>query len=190
VIAVEDDRMPKKGAIPESPLQGEPWPLSLEQDLAAFLRMLEKRFRSDMSDPLPAFEALGYIAAYVWKTEKPSPCTLPIPWWVVETLAIGFMKYRESAESTAPVTLGEAYQLEGRGQGKEPRIQRGLRQLRDIRIATAIASAKTDGIKLEAAFQEQANKTKLSVAQIRRIWETNHRRASSALRNLRTRITS
>jgi hypothetical protein len=182
--------MPKKGAIPESPLQGEPWPFTLEQDLAGFLTMLEKRFRSDTSDPLPAFEAIGYIAAYVWKTERPSPSTLQIPWWVVETLAIGFMKYRESAGSSTPMTLGEAYQLEGRGQGKQPRIQRGLRQLRDIRIATAIASAKANGIKIEAALQEQANKTKLSIGQVRRIWEANRRRASSAVRNFRTRITS
>jgi hypothetical protein len=182
--------MPKKSSIPESPLQGERWPFSLEQDLAVFLMTLEERFRRDTTDPLPAFEALNCIASYVWLMEKPSADTLPIPWWVVEVLAIGFNKYRDAAGSTTPTTLGEAYNLEGRGQGKGPRIQRGLRQLRDIRIALAIALARADGVKIEAALQEQADKTGLSVGQVRRIWETNHTHASSAVRNFRTRITS
>jgi hypothetical protein len=182
--------MPKKSSIPESPLRGKPWPFSLEQDLAIFLMMLEERFRKDMSDPLPAFEALNYIASYVWLTEKSSTRTVPVPWWVVQALAIGFNIYRDRAESTTPTTLGEAYNLEGRGQGRNPRIQHGLRQLRDIRIATAIALARANGVKIEAALQEAADKSKLSVGQVRRIWETNRGRASSAVRNFRTRITS
>jgi hypothetical protein len=182
--------MPKKGSIPESPLQGTPWPFSLEQDLTVFLVMLEERFRKNTSDPLPAFEALSYIASYVWLIEKPPSYTLPTPWWAIQALAIGFNSYRDAAGSTAPLTLGEAYRLEGRGQGKEPRIQRGLRQLRDIRIAVAIATATADGVKIETALQEQADKTGLSVGQVRRIWEMNRRRASSAVRNFRTRITS
>jgi hypothetical protein len=184
--------MPKKSSIPESPLHGKPWPFSLEQDLAVFLMILEDRFRNDTSNPLPAFEALNCIASYVWLTEKEKPptYTLPIPWWVVQTLAIGFNIYRDRAVSTALTTLGEAYNLEGRGQGKNPRIQHELRQLRDIRIATAIALASANGVKIEAALQEQADKTRLSVGQVRRIWETNRGRASSAVRNLRTRTTS
>jgi len=180
--------MPKKSSIPESPLRGKPWPFSLDQDLAVFLIMLEEQFRNDRSNPLPAFEALSYIASYVWQAEEPS--TLPIPWWVVQALAIGFINYRDRAGSGTPMTLGEAYNLEGRGQGKEPRIQRALRELRDIRIATAIAQANVAGVKIEAALQEQSDKTRLSVGQVRRIWEKNHRRASSAIRNFRTRITS
>jgi hypothetical protein len=182
--------MPKKSSIPESPLQGQPWPFSLEQDLAIFLIMLEERFRKDTSDPLPAFEALSYIASYVWLTEKPSTYTLPIPWWVVQALVIGFKNYRDHAGSTTPMTLGEAYNLEGRGQGKKPRIQHGLRHLRDIRIAIAIAQAEANGVKIEASLQDQSEKTGLSVGQVRRIWETNRGRASTAVRNFRTRITS
>ncbi len=177
--------MPKKGSIPESPLHGKPWPFSLEQDLAVFLMMLEERFRNDRSDPLPAFEALSYIASYVWKAEEPSSYTITIPWWVVQALAIGFINYRDRAGSTTPITLGEAYNLEGRGQGKEPRIQRTLRELRDIRIAIAIAQAHVGGVKIDAALKEQSDKTGLSVGQARRIWEKNRRRASSAVRNFR-----
>ncbi len=85
------------------------------------------------------------------------------------------------------MTLGEAYGLEGGGQGKEPRIQRSLRQLRDIRIATAIARAGMKGVKIEAALQEQADETRLSVGQVRRIWESNRDRAASAVRNFQRR---
>ncbi len=151
---------------------------------------LEKRFRKDTSDPLPAFEALSYIASYVLRTEKPSTYTLPIPWWVVQALVIGFNIYRDGAGSTTPITLGEAYKLEGGGQDKEPRIQRALRQLRDIRIATAIAQAEASGVKIEAALQEQSDKTGLSVGPVRRIWAMNRGRATTAVRNFRTRITS
>jgi hypothetical protein len=185
--------MRKKSSIPDSPLRDEPWPFSFEQDLAIFLMMLEEQFRKDTSDPLPAFEVLNYIASYIWKTETtetPSTDSIPVPWWVVQALAIGFNIYRDRAQSTTPMTLGEAYNLEGRGQGKNPRIQHELRQLRDIRIATAIALASANGVKIEAALQEQADKTRLSVGQVRRIWETNRGRASSAVRNFRTRITS
>src|SRR3954471_14296254 len=147
-----------KTSVPESPLQSEPWPFTLEQDLAIFLKMLEERFQEDTSDPLPAFEALNYIAAYVWQSEDSSLQALQIPWWVVHALATGFNIYRRSAETTTPMTLGEAYSLEGGGQGKVPRVQRAVRELRDIRIAIAIAQAQEAGGKIEAALQNQADK--------------------------------
>src|SRR5258706_8739748 len=143
--------MPKKKSLPASPFQDRPWPLSLEQDLANFLAMLEARFKSNMSDSLPAFEAVGYIASYVWEKGDPSPCTVPIPWWIIEALAINYFRYRDSAESGASMTLGEAYGVEGGGQGNEPRIQREMREHGNRRIALAIAFADADGIKIDAA---------------------------------------
>jgi hypothetical protein len=181
--------MPKKRTFPESPLPHEQWRLNREQDLAMFLTMLERRFRENSSDPMPAFEAIKYIAAYFWAVDK-SPDSVLVPWWVVQALAIGFNKYHDAATSTAPLTLGEAYQVEGRGQGKRPKIQQSLNELRDIRIAGAIAMAKADGVKIEAALQEQAQKTGLSVVHVRRIWEQKRARALSAVTNFRTSITS
>jgi hypothetical protein len=177
----------KKRKIVESPLQDAPWPFSPERDLAHILATLETQFRSDTSNPLPAFDALCHFAAYVWKHEEAPRHSILIPWWIVQTLAIGFSEYRDSADSTTPMTLGEAYNLEGRGQGKEPRVQRESRDLRNIRIVAAIALAAADGIKIEAALQEQADKTGLSASQVRRIWEANRRHAKSCVRNFKMR---
>jgi hypothetical protein len=182
--------MPKKSPIPESPLEDRPWPFTLEQDLKTFLIMMADRFQKNRSDSLPAFEALNYIAVYRWQKGDNPPDEVPVPWWVVQALAIGFNLYRDSAQSRTPMTLGEAYNLEGRGQGREPRIQHWFRQLRDIRIVSAIVMAQANGQKLEAALQKEVEKTGLSIGQVRRIWEKNREQASRLVRKLPTRITS
>src|SRR6266700_3974465 len=98
--------MPKKRPVPESPLQDVFWPFGLEQDLAIVLTMLEERFQSDKSNPMPAFEALGYIAAYVWRKGESPPRNLPILWWAIDVVAAGFFNYRDSAGLVTPMTLG------------------------------------------------------------------------------------
>jgi hypothetical protein len=177
-------------SILESPLEEQAWPLSPEQDLAFFLTSLEEQFRLDPTNKLPAFEALAIIAAYVWQTDEPSPTTVPVPWWVVDVLAFDFNKYRDAARSNARMTLGEAYQLEGGGQGKAPRVKLALSRIRDIRISTRIAFAQANGIKIEAALQQMADRTGLSLARVREIWELYRERATSSVRNFQTRKTS
>src|SRR5262245_41251743 len=145
--------MSKKRPVPESPLKGKPWPRDREQDLCRFLLEFEARFRSETSNPLPAFEALATVAAYFWlKEETPPGNEVALPWWVVEVIASGFEIYRESSLSTTPMTMGEAYNLEGRGQGKIPWIQREWRERRDKRIALAVAFEEANGVKIEAAI--------------------------------------
>jgi hypothetical protein len=90
-----------------------------------------------------------------------------------------------NALSNAPLTLGEAYNLEGQGQGKEPRIQRALRELRDMRIAIGIARAHAEGAQIKAALQDHADKAGLSLGQVRRVWEKNSKPATSAVKNFR-----
>ena len=46
------------------------WPLTAEQDLANFLAMTKEVFSADGTNPLPAFEALGFIAAYHWEQDR------------------------------------------------------------------------------------------------------------------------
>ncbi len=175
--------MAKKVVLPESPLEGKSWPRSRDQDLPHFLAMLESEFHRDTSNTLPAFEAVNLIASHLWERDQSSPEFVSVPWWTVEVLAMGYNIYRDGALSNAPLKLGEAFGLEGGGQGKQPRIQQSLQKLRDIRIAGAIAFNSAEGVKIEAALQEQADLTQLSVGQIRRIWEENREQAENAVKN-------
>src|SRR5262249_28927690 len=151
-----------------------------------FLAMLEAQFKQNSTSPLPAFEAVNYIASYVWQIGKSEPASVSVPWWAVQALAIGFNKYHDAAQSRAPITLGEAYKLEGGRQGRPPAIQRRMQELRDIRIALAIALVREKEGKIEAVLQEQAERAQLSLGRTRRIWEKYRKRAIRAVANFRT----
>lgn len=191
-LAKEFPLMPKKPKIPESPLKDENWPLTPEQDLELFLQMEYERFRSDPSHALPAFNALAYATTGLWQNQQThsSEDAITLPIWVAEVLTNGFLRYSKAAEENRFITLGEAYGIEGGGQGKLPRILNAAKELRDIRLATTVAQRKLDGIKLEAALQEMVDATGLSLGQVRRIWEKHRKKALSMLKNLRTRKTS
>ncbi len=183
--------MAKKIKHPESPLKDEDWPLTRPEELILYLQMQRQLFEADRSNALPAFEALTYIATEIWGNgETPRDCAVTIPLWIVETLAEGFLRYRDAAENGPSKTFGEAYGIEGGGQGKEPRISIEIRKLRDIRLATTIASRKEQGIKIEASIQKMSEETELSCSQVRRIWQKHRKEAVSAVRNLKTRVSS
>ena len=183
--------MAKKIKLPESPLKDEDWHLTRPEELIFRLEMRRQLFEADRSHALPAFDALTYIVAEIWgNAETPRDCDVTIPLWIVETLVEGFLRYRDAAESGRSVTFGEAYGIEGGGQGKEPRISIELRELRDIRLVTMIAFRKEQGIKIEASIQKMSEETELSCSQVRRIWQKRRKQAISAVRNLKTRVSS
>ena len=181
--------MSRKPRLPKSPLDDERWPLTPEEELALFLEMELQKLQEDPSHALPAFNALAYIISAVWQREDTGrPETkVTLPRWVAEKLAEGFFRYRDAAHGSEYISLGQAYGLEGRGQGKQPPIVGEKNILRDIRLVTTIAKRRLDGIKLEAALQEMVDATGLSIGQVRRIWEKHRTKALSALKNLRTR---
>ena len=183
--------MAKKIKLPESPLKDEDWPLTRPEELSLNLEMQRQRFEADRSHALPAFDALTYIVTEIWHNgETPRDCDVTIPLWIVETLAIDFLRYQDAAENGHSMTFGEAYGIEGGGQGKEPRILIEKRELRDIRLVTTIASRKEQGIKIEASIQEMSEETDLSCSQVRRIWQKHRTQAVTAIRNLKTRVSS
>ena len=183
--------MAKKIKLPESPLKDEDWPLARPEELSLYLQMQRQRFEADRSNVLPAFSALTYIVTEIWgNAETLRDRDVKIPLWIVETLAEGFLRYRDAAENGRSMTFGEAYGVEGGGQGKKPRISIEIRELRDIRLVTTIASRKEQGIKIEASIQEMSEKTGLSRSQVRRIWQKHRKQAVSAVRNLKTRVSS
>ena len=63
------------------------------------------------------------------------------------------MRYRDKTLDGTLVTLGEAFGIEGGGQGAQRKIKEALLHLRNIRIATFIAQQEATGIKIEAAIQ-------------------------------------
>ena len=165
--------MAKKIKLPESPLKDEDWPLTRSEELIFYLQMQRQRFEADRSNVLPAFGALTYIVTDFWhNAETPRDCDVTIPLWTLETIAEGFLRYQDAAESGHSVTFGEAYGIEGGGQGKEPRISIERRELRDIRLVTTIAFRKEQGIKIEASIQKMSEETDLSCSQVRRIWRS------------------
>ena len=181
--------MPKKIQMPESPLENEPWPRTDKEDLEAFLAMCEAEFQQDTHNALPSFEALTYCVAPHWQNDQP-PKSIELPWWAAEVLCAGYQIYRDRAQSDNPVSLGQAYNIEAQGQGKEPAIAKLLRRLRDRRIAIRIALLRDKGWKLEAAHEKAHQENDLSITQIKRIWHKYGQRAREQLKKLREATSS
>ncbi len=181
--------MPKKIRMPESPLENEPWPRTEKEDLEAFLAMCEAEFQQDTRNALPAFEALTYCVAPHWGKNQ-HPKELKLPWWAVEVLCIGYLTYKDQAQSDNPVSLGQAYNIEAQAQGEEPAVATSLRRLRDLRIALAIAMLREEGWKMEAAREKAHQENDLSITQIKRIWHKYGQRAREQLKKLREATSS
>jgi hypothetical protein len=170
-----------KGQHIESVWTDENWPFTPEQDLAVFLEIARQGFLSDGTNLIPAFEALNYLAAYYWQREE-APETITIPFWAVEALAEGFLRYKKSHETGGTsLTLGEALHIERRGQGKRPRLHEAQKQLRDIRIATRLVLLEEQGWKIEAAIEEVAARSNMHHTTIRDLWSRHADHAREAL---------
>jgi hypothetical protein len=128
---------------------------------------------------------MGLIAAYYWDGEESEPeHDVAVPWWVVQTLAIGFKTYEDSLGELAPKTLGETLGLEGGAQGKRPKMGAALQLRRDIRIALRIAIEEAIGVKIDSLVRELAVEAGLSDAQIRRIWSEKQAHARELVKTL------
>lgn len=175
-----------KGQELESAWTDANWPFTAEQDLTVFLATAREAFEADSSNPLPAFEALGYVASYHWRKDE-APETVTIPFWAVEVIVQGYKQYQASHTGSGGTRLkfGEAFQIEGRGQGKRPRVHEHLKQLRDIRLAIHLVLLEEQGWKIEAAIQELADRTGIHHSTIRDIWARHADQARKALRNFR-----
>jgi hypothetical protein len=174
-----------KGRNIESVWTDENWPFTPGQDLAMFLEIAHQAFLSDRANPIPAFEAVNYLAASCWQREE-APETIRVPFWAVEALAEGFFRYMKSHEAGGTsLTLGEALQVEGRGQGKRPRIHEAQKQLRDIRIATHLVLLEEQGWKIEAAIEEVSDRSKLHHTTVRDLWAKHANHAREALKAFR-----
>jgi hypothetical protein len=97
--------------------------------------------------------------------------TVPIPWMWIRVLATAWRKYRNEGGS-----LGEAFGLEGGGQGKPPAMTKLLQMLDERAIARWIwarvqkARAAGDDMDIEDIILEAEEKFDRSDGTIRRAW--------------------
>jgi hypothetical protein len=97
--------------------------------------------------------------------------TRPVPWIWIRALGTAWEKYK-----TEDGLLGQAFGLEGGGQGKSPTIATLMQMLDELAIARGIGSqvqaARTANkkIRIEDLIQDAAEKFDLSDTTIRRTW--------------------
>ena len=181
--------MPKKRNLrSQSALKNADWPLSEEETFALMLDTQRQCFQADKTNSLPAFHAMACLLSYIWRKDENTPDRVSVPYWVVEVIGKGFMRYMDSAASGQTVGFGQAMQIEGGGQGKPPRIVQYLKEVGDMRIAQQIAVAKQAGVKVEAAVQDAADAYNLNHQTIRDIWSRLAGHAQKQLRRLRAAI--
>lgn len=158
--------------------------LSAETELQLFLEMSREYFEKDRSTTLHAFQAIGYLTTYFWQlNEGKEPQEVSVPYWIIKALGIGWMNYREAFSEGRTTTLGEAYGLEGGGQGKSKKIRNLDLEIRDIRVAAKLASEISQGTSVTSAISDMANTLGVSEETIRRIWKRLGRKAKQVVKN-------
>ncbi len=164
-------------------------PDTLERDLAAYWYEVQRE-DTDAATTYWAFTSIMMIAAWGHekskKLEKPDadwglpPCDLvPVPWWVLRQLAPCWLNY---INSPAGKTFGEAFNLEGGGQGKQRYRDTIDKFTRDWKIALDVLHWQTSNKNstLEQAIFEIADNSGLSDETIKRAWNKYKERVKPA----------
>ena len=126
----------------------------LDRDLAAW----RADFESDSSSALPAFWALAHCVAAQWtKVDQDDPAMIQLPYWAAQAVAIGFNNYREACESGRTTTFGEAFGVEGGGQGKQRKFARFEQERQKRTIALAIVLLQRTGQRRIDAIRQICN---------------------------------
>jgi hypothetical protein len=158
-----------------------------ESELALYLRTAYVEFSEDRTNPLFAFDGLSYIAAYYWAGEEPQPTDcVSVPWWVVNAIAECYVLYWNAVMAGHITTLGQAFGIEGKGQGKQRRMTVKLREHRDRRVALMIARMLESGMTVEDVISRIAKGTKLKERTLWRIWQQKGAQAKKSVAAFRT----
>ena len=148
----------------------------LPRDRELHLATLFKKIQADRSSTLQAFEAIGMIAA--WEFGREDGCEfiptamVPVPWWVIQAMAIGYNNYRDQHSKGLITSLGEAFGMEQSGQGKGKRLNKAQKELRNIRLEAGITARVNLGATITAAIEAVIAEgvTSLSSDTIRKIY--------------------
>ena len=140
-----------------------------------------------------AFEALflvhGFWASYASPGEHPDAehsarDEIPVPRWIVDILEQGWARYLYAPKSSS---FGEAFGLEGCGQGKQPANRERANYLRDINLARAVAELRNQPfqkgkpLSLEKARKLVAAKADCSEDIVRIAWRKYGRQMKAGL---------
>ena len=108
---------------------------------------------------------------------------VPVPWWVVQVLTTGWLRYLKADPG---VTLGEAFRLEGGGQGKKryrdviEKITRDWKLALDVWDFTQEKRLEGERISIkDRAIPEVAERTGLGEDVVKRAWGTHKEMAKA-----------
>ncbi len=170
-------------------------PEFLDRDLAALLNI----YATDPNTNFAAFETLAAIAGYWWsettQVDRPDPnfgmppnTPVTVPWWVVHLLGRCWRNYLIEPGKKA----GEAFRLEGGGQGKKRRIDKFRTEHRNRLIALAVAfdrdQAKKDGrsLSVETAVFDVSEKFGIPSDTVWAAWKKHGAVARKSLTNFQS----
>jgi hypothetical protein len=102
-------------------------------------------FKQDGKRADVAFDALRLIAAVGWgKPEEKRPGEdnwIPVPWWALEVIAVGWSRYLDGLEQKKPATLDSAFNLSAAKKGARPRMKRMQTEHYDRNLALEVHHA-------------------------------------------------
>lgn len=185
--------MTRKSRGPGEPLATDELGVEMtSEDLrTVFVDAYRAHFELDTTNPLPAFDALSSLVVYWWeRDEVPESGTINVPWWAGEIIAAGYQIYRAAHKEGRSTKLGEAYGIEGGGQGKQPRIRRHMRVSKDRDLALWVALELEKNSTYENAVAETVERCGVSESKIARAWRDLGEPVKERLRQFRRGQTS
>ena len=156
--------------------------LTEEEQMRLDVEVAYAQFKANQRHAFFPFWALSRIYSF-HVLQDDIPDAIKVPSWIIDVLFSGFSSYRDAIGSNK--SFGEAFGLEGGGQGRLPAARQFEISLRNIQVCLSIALAEDQGMKVEAAIQEAADKRELSPTTVRDIWAKNAEHARSCLKNFR-----
>jgi len=175
-------------------------PDTLERDLAGYFSAFRQTPKNDRDAAGVCFAFLSILMIYAAmrkgaaKTDRhdkewglPPEDVVPVPWWVIDVATRGWVRYLRSPPS---VSLGEAYGIEGGGQGRHPYKNRIATYTRDWKIALdvwhRVQQAKKQGEKLpirDGAIPAVAVALGFEESTVERAWKRHGKMIKAAYQN-------
>ena len=162
-------------------------PDTLERDLEGYWRAFQESPHDDVASYMAFTSVIMVVAAWAEFSKTlpnrdpqwgmpPLDC-VPVPWWVLDVITSGWLRYMHAPSGQS---LGEAFRLEGGGQGKKRYREIVEKYTRDWKLALdvwhLVQSRRSQGERVsikDDAIPEVAGRTGLSEDTVRRAWNAH-----------------